>query len=44
MTGMIYYPALNKIASDLHVTSSQVNITATTYVVSMTYGRVADID
>lgn len=33
MTGMIYYPALNKIASDLHVTSSQVNITATTYVI-----------
>lgn len=29
----IYYPALNSIAADLHVTISQVNLTITTYMV-----------
>ena len=33
MSGSIYYPALNEIASDLHVTSSKINITVTTYLI-----------
>ncbi|KAK3066789.1 hypothetical protein LTR53_016714 [Teratosphaeriaceae sp. CCFEE 6253] len=33
MSGSIYYPALNQIAADLHVTSSKVNITVTTYLI-----------
>ena len=33
MSGSIYYPALNQIAADLKVSSSQVNITVTTYLV-----------
>ncbi|KAF7190830.1 MFS transporter M6 [Pseudocercospora fuligena] len=33
MTGSIYYPALNSIAADLHVSSSKVNITVTTYLI-----------
>lgn len=35
MTGTMYYPALNSIAADLNVSSSQVNITVTTYLVSL---------
>ncbi|GKZ28277.1 hypothetical protein AbraIFM66950_000089 [Aspergillus brasiliensis] len=31
LSANIYYPALNSIASDLHVTSSQINLTITTY-------------
>ncbi len=34
MTGSIYYPALNLIAADLHTTSTKINITVTTYLVS----------
>lgn len=30
----IYYPSLNSIARDLHVSSSQINLTITTYMVS----------
>lgn len=33
MSGSIYYPALNEIASDLNVTSSKINITVTTYLI-----------
>ncbi|KAK5115734.1 hypothetical protein LTR62_000823 [Meristemomyces frigidus] len=33
MSGSIYYPALNSIAADLHVTSSKVNLTVTTYLI-----------
>ncbi|WPH00569.1 Hypothetical protein R9X50_00339900 [Acrodontium crateriforme] len=33
MSGSIYYPALNEIASDLNVTSSKVNITVTVYLI-----------
>lgn len=33
MSGSIYYPALNSIAADLHVTDSKVNITVTTYLI-----------
>ncbi|TKA64623.1 hypothetical protein B0A55_09565 [Friedmanniomyces simplex] len=33
MSGSIYYPALNQIASDLHVTSAKINITVTTYLI-----------
>ncbi|KAK4574091.1 hypothetical protein LTR86_001852 [Recurvomyces mirabilis] len=33
MTGSIYYPALNSIAASLHVTSSKVNLTVTTYLI-----------
>lgn len=29
----IYLPAINQIASDLHVTSSQINLTVTTFLV-----------
>ncbi|KAH1792887.1 hypothetical protein KXV56_001783 [Aspergillus fumigatus] len=29
----IYYPSLNSIAADLHVTSSQINLTITTYMI-----------
>jgi MFS family permease len=29
----IYYPSLNSIAADLHVSSSQINLTITTYMV-----------
>lgn len=29
----IYYPSLNSIAADLRVTSSQINLTITTYMV-----------
>ena len=36
LTSNIYYPALNTIASDLHVTISQVNLTITTYMVGNT--------
>ena len=32
----IYFPALNTIAKDLHVSLSQINLTVTTYQVSMT--------
>ncbi|GFN21317.1 putative MFS efflux transporter [Aspergillus tubingensis] len=31
LSANIYYPALNSIAADLHVTSSQINLTITTY-------------
>ena len=34
MSGSIYFPATNQIASDLHVTLTQINITVTTYLVS----------
>lgn len=34
-TTQIYFPAINTIAEDLHVTSSQVNLTVTTYMVSL---------
>lgn len=33
MTGSIYYPALNQIAADLHVSASKINITVTTYLI-----------
>ncbi|KAF2773603.1 MFS general substrate transporter [Teratosphaeria nubilosa] len=33
MTGSIYYPALTQIANSLHVSSSKVNITVTTYLI-----------
>ena len=33
----IYFPALNTIAKDLHVSLSQINLTVTTYQVSMTF-------
>jgi hypothetical protein len=33
LTSNIYYPALNTIASDLHVSISQINLTITTYMV-----------
>jgi hypothetical protein len=33
LTSNIYFPALNTIASDLHVSISQVNLTITTYMV-----------
>ncbi|KAK0264105.1 hypothetical protein LTR35_017368 [Friedmanniomyces endolithicus] len=33
MSGSIYYPALNQIAADLHVTSAKVSITVTTYLI-----------
>jgi len=33
MTGSIYYPALNQIARDLHVSDAKINITVTTYLV-----------
>jgi hypothetical protein len=32
-TAQIYFPALNTIAKDLHVTNSKVNLTVTTYMV-----------
>ncbi|KAF7874213.1 hypothetical protein EAF04_002885 [Stromatinia cepivora] len=32
-TTQIYFPAINTIAKDLHVTSSQVNLTVTTYMI-----------
>ncbi|TGO61111.1 hypothetical protein BOTNAR_0134g00090 [Botryotinia narcissicola] len=32
-TTQIYFPAINTIAEDLHVTSSQVNLTVTTYMI-----------
>ena len=35
LTSNIYYPALNTIASDLHVSISQVNLTITTYMVGI---------
>ena len=31
----IYLPALNQIAADLHVSSSKINLTVTTFLVSM---------
>lgn len=34
MSGSIYFPALNQIANELGVSSSKVNITVTTYLVS----------
>ena len=34
MTGSIYFPALDQIADDLHVSNAKVNITVTTYLVS----------
>jgi multidrug resistance protein len=34
LNAQIYFPALTKIASDLHVSISQVNLTVTTYMVS----------
>ena len=33
----IYFPALNTIAKDLHVSLSQINLTVTTYQVSMVF-------
>ena len=33
MSTTMYLPALNQIASDLHVTSSQINLTVTTFLV-----------
>jgi hypothetical protein len=33
LSSTIYFPALSTIAKDLHVTSSQVNLTVTTYLV-----------
>jgi hypothetical protein len=33
LTSNIYFPALNTIASDLHVSISQINLTITTYMV-----------
>ncbi|KAF2487046.1 major facilitator superfamily domain-containing protein [Neohortaea acidophila] len=33
MTGSIYYPALNEIARDLHVSDSKINLTITTYLI-----------
>lgn len=35
LSGSIYYPALNTIADDLGITSSKVNLTVTTYMVSL---------
>jgi hypothetical protein len=32
-TAQIYFPALNTIAKDLHVTNSKINLTVTTYMV-----------
>jgi hypothetical protein len=37
LTGAIYYPAVNQIAGDLHITNSKVSLTVTTYLVSATY-------
>jgi hypothetical protein len=34
LTGAIYYPAVNQIAADLHVSVSKVALTVTTYLVS----------
>ena len=34
-TAQIYFPALNTIAKDLHVTNSKVNLTVTTYMVCL---------
>jgi hypothetical protein len=34
LSANIYFPALNSIAKDLHVTPSQINLTITTYMVS----------
>ncbi|KAH8885974.1 MFS general substrate transporter [Thozetella sp. PMI_491] len=47
LTGQIYLPALNVIASDLHITPSQVNLTITTYMIfqgitPMFFGSFAD--
>lgn len=36
LSSNIYYPALNSLASDLHVTPSQINLTITTYMVCPT--------
>lgn len=33
MTGSIYFPALDRIAADLNVTNSKINITVTTYLI-----------
>lgn len=35
-TAQIYFPALNQLATDLHVTSSKINLTMTTYMVCHT--------
>ncbi|KAF9893653.1 hypothetical protein FE257_010965 [Aspergillus nanangensis] len=37
LSANIYYPALNSIAADLHVSTSQVNLTITTYMVSFLF-------
>lgn len=36
-TAQIYFPALNTIAQDLHVTNSKVNLTVTTYMVCFSH-------
>jgi hypothetical protein len=36
LSSSIYYPSLPTIASDLHVSDSQINLTVTTYLVSLT--------
>ncbi|CAJ2512575.1 Uu.00g055900.m01.CDS01 [Anthostomella pinea] len=33
LSGQIYFPALNVLAEDLHVTASQINLTVTTYMI-----------
>jgi hypothetical protein len=37
MTGAIYLPALNSVASDLNVSSSLINLTLTSYLVSLSF-------
>lgn len=39
LSSSIYFPALNPIAEDLHVTVTQVNLTVTTYMVSCETGN-----
>jgi len=34
ISGQIYFPSLNAIAADLHVSNSEVNLTITTYLMS----------
>ncbi|EED18640.1 bicyclomycin resistance protein, putative [Talaromyces stipitatus ATCC 10500] len=38
LTGAIYYPAVNQIAADLHVTNSKVALTVTTYLIFQDLG------
>ena len=37
MSTNIYFPALNSVSTDLHVSVSEINLTVTTYLVSTSY-------